>query len=272
MSPHRARYIKRIKMISIVTGTLNRVKYLGGLIENTVESTDGKYLELVLVDGGSTDGTLEYIKKLNHPRVKLIEVGKRSSYPHYMNLGVETAKYENICQWNDDVLLCNKWEDVFNTIDDEHDAYLFNWKEGDTESMKHLNWTNCSGMRDNGWIIINNAEYNYPQAAGEKFKEVCMNYGIYKKDVFRKYGLYNTSYQYYCADSEMAMRAYHSGAKFKTCFDIKVCVLPAEKRAIMIQEDIKRHSIDCSYYTTPTEITGLTIKQLFDESCGEYLV
>ena len=252
--------------ISIVTGTLNRLKYLGGLIENTVQS--GWYdIELVLVDGGSTDGTLEYIKQLNHPRIKLVEVGKRSFYPHYMNLGVKAAKHENICQWNDDVLLCNDWDDVFETIDDEHDAYLFNWKEGDTQSMKELRWTNCAGMRDNGWIIINNAQYTYPQMAGEKKQEVCMNYGIYKKDVFRKYGLYNPAYQYYCADSEMAMRAFHSGAKFKTCFDIKVCVLPAEKRAIMIEEDVFRHGVDCAYYVQRKQ----NIYDIFNHVGGEYL-
>lgn len=256
--------------ISIVTGTLNRLKYLGGLIENTVQS-GWHDIELVLVDGGSTDGTVEFVKRLNHPSVKLIEVGKRSSYPHYMNLGVKAAKHENICQWNDDVLLCNDWDDVFETIDDDHDAYLFNWKEGDTQSMKELKWLNCAGMRDNGWIIINNAQYTYPQMAGEKTKEVCMNYGIYKKDVFRKYGLYNPAYQYYCADSEMAMRAFHSGAKFKTCFDIKVCVLPAEKRAIMIEEDVFRHGVDCAYYVQDSDQSGLIISDIFKYVGGEYL-
>lgn len=256
-------------MISIVTGTLNRSEFLEDLINNTVNQNE--HIELVLVDGGSTDGTIDQIKTLDHPRIKLIEVGQRSSYPHYMNLGIQNASHDYICQWNDDVLLCGTWEDVIQEIKSGHDAYLFNWKEGKIESLNDPEWLECKGMRDNGWIIINNAEYQYPQSAGEKNKEVCMNYGIYKKDVFRRYGLYNTAYQYYCSDSEMAMRAYHSGAKFKTCFDIKVCVLPAEKRAIMINEDIKRHAIDCLYYTSPTEVVGLTIKQLFDKSCGEYL-
>ena len=58
-------------MISIVTGTLNRCYLLENLIKNTVDSSDK--LELILVDGGSSDGTLEYIKNLNHPRIKLME-------------------------------------------------------------------------------------------------------------------------------------------------------------------------------------------------------
>ena len=56
------------KNISIVTGTLNRKFMLPDLISNTVDR-DSR-LELVLVDGGSTDGTIEFIKELNHPKIK----------------------------------------------------------------------------------------------------------------------------------------------------------------------------------------------------------
>jgi glycosyltransferase involved in cell wall biosynthesis len=76
-------------MISIVTGTLNRVGMLPMLVENTVMSDER--IELVLVDGGSTDGTIDYIKSLDNPQIKLIEVGGRSTYPHFMNLGIQAS-------------------------------------------------------------------------------------------------------------------------------------------------------------------------------------
>ena len=252
--------------ISIVTGTLDRRKYLENLIKNTVDSDER--IELVLVDGGSTDDTVSLLEEMNHPRIKLVNYGKRSSYPHYMNLGIHNASHELVCQWNDDVLLVNDWDDVFNEID-EHDVYLFNWKEGSPKDMDDPSWTTCNHMRDNGWIICNNADHKYPQMVGEKRGEVVMNYGIYKKDVFRKYGMYNDNYSYYCADGEMSMRAYYSGAKVKTCTNIKVCVLPAEKRAIMMNEDLTLYAKHCAYYTMPTEITGHTIKEIFAD--GEYL-
>ena len=125
-------------MISIVTGTLNRLFLLPSLIKNTIDSNEK--LELVLVDGGSTDGTIDYIKSLNHPRIKFIEVGKRSTYPHFMNLGIKNSKYDIICQWNDDVLLSNNWEEIFSEIDNEHDFYLFNWKNGNAQDIKNPEW------------------------------------------------------------------------------------------------------------------------------------
>ncbi|SVB05796.1 uncharacterized protein METZ01_LOCUS158650, partial [marine metagenome] len=151
-----------------VTGTLDRKEYLPDLISNTVDSGSTVNVELVLVDGGSTDGTIEYLEQLNHPNIKLIKYGQRSSYPHYMNLGVKNASYDLICQWNDDVLLINSWDQVLDQIDDEHDAYLFNWKTGRVSDMTDPNWQRCEYMRDNNWIIINNADYKYPQMMGEQ--------------------------------------------------------------------------------------------------------
>jgi len=204
-------------MISIVTGTLNRGPFLQRLIENTVEANEK--LELVLVDGGSTDGTIEYIKEENHPRIKLIEVGQRSSYPHFMNLGIQHASHEIICQWNDDVLLVNDWEEVFQEIDD-HDFYLFNWKNGNYSDITDSKWLSGNSHSD-GWFLLNNK----PEG------EIVMNYGLYRKQIFREIGMYNNEYRYYYADGDMSNRAYESGYKVKTLRDIKVCSLISKKVA-----------------------------------------
>jgi glycosyltransferase involved in cell wall biosynthesis len=211
-------------MISIITGTLNRGTLLPRLIENTVEANDK--LELVLVDGGSTDGSIEYIKEENHPRIKLIEVGGRSSYPHFMNLAIQNATHEIVCQWNDDVLLVNDWEEVFSEIDENHDFYLFNWKYGNGSDLNDINWVNGE-QQSEGWYIVNNKPNG----------EIVMNYGLYRKDIFRKIGMYNNEYRYYYADGDMADRAYNFGYKVKTLKNIKVCSLIVNKVANHYQED-----------------------------------
>ena len=215
-------------MISIVTGTLNRAGLLPNLIKNTVLS-DSR-LELVLVDGGSSDGTIEYINELNHPQIKLIEVGCRSSYPHFMNLGIKNSSYDIICQWNDDVLLVNGWDEVIAEIEDEYDFYLFNWKYGSLEDMKDQNWINGFDQKD-GWCLYNDAKVG---------GQIVMNYGLYRKKIFKEIGMYNPDYQYYCADGDMSYRAYAFGYKVKDLSHIRVCSLPAGKVATSHPED---HSI-----------------------------
>lgn len=223
-------------MISIVTGTLNRVGMLPNLIRNTVLSDDR--IELVLVDGGSSDGTVDYIKQVNHPQIKLIEIGGRSSYPHFMNIGIRESTHEIVCQWNDDVILCNDWSEVIIETQSNHDFYLFNWKYGSFEDTKNENW--LSG-RDytKGWCLCNNAS-----SGGE----IVMNYGLYRKKIFRDIGMYNPEYQYYYADSDMAYRAYAFGYRVKDLNHIKVCSLPANKVAIPYASDTDLYQKNLSLY------------------------
>jgi glycosyltransferase involved in cell wall biosynthesis len=177
-------------MISIVTGTLNRLKYLKNVIENTIDSN--KKIELVLVDGGSTDGTIEYLKEIDSPQIKLIEFGRRSYYWDYMNLGIKNSKFEYICQWNDDVILENSWDEVINEIDSVHDMYLFSWLESKSK-----------------YVIY------------DTNKEFVLNYGIYNKKIFREIGMYNNSYKYYYCDGDMSFRAKSFGYNYKKLNNIK---------------------------------------------------
>ena len=220
-------------MISIVTGTLNRVGVLPMLIANTVMSDER--LELVLVDGGSTDGTINYIKELNHPQIKLVEVGGRSSYPHFMNLGIREATHDVICQWNDDVILVNEWSEVFLELQSNHDFYLFNWKYGSYDDVKNTQW--LEGVdHTKGWCLCNLA-----QSGGE----IVMNYGLYRKKIFKEIGMYNMDYQYYYADADMAYRSYKFGYKVKDLRHIKVCSLPVGKVATPYPKDqeIYQHNL-----------------------------
>lgn len=199
-------------MISIVTGTLDRIELLKKVIENTVEKSDK--LELVLVDGGSTDGTIEYIKSLNNPQIKLIEVGERSSYPHFMNLGVRNAKYDWIAQWNDDILLINEWDDVFQLLEDGNEAYIFDWTRGDLQNYENKTF-------NERWI------YFYD----------CMNFGIYSKNIFKEIGLYDNAFKYYECDHDMATRCVFLKRKIVNAHNIKVLEINTEKRCFPESND-----------------------------------
>jgi|TARA_R110002020_G_scaffold279548_1_gene495234 glycosyltransferase involved in cell wall biosynthesis len=216
--------------ISIVTGTLNRRHLLWDLIQNTVDSDPR--LELILVDGGSTDGTVEAIKALNHPRIKLIEVGKRSSYPHYMGLGIKNASYDYICQWNDDVLLVNDWRDVMNRLDGSG-MYIFNWKYGTKEDFNNPEWL-AGDQHSQGWFLSNSKKED---GSGD----ICVNYGIYHKKVYRELGMYDNQFRYYAADGDMAERTWHSKKfKIKTLRHIKVLALSdTPKVAVHFQDDFE---------------------------------
>jgi len=188
--------------ISIVSGTLNRFALLPALLDNTIHANPD--LELVIVDGGSTDGTVEYLNSINDPQLKFINYGKRSSYAHFMNLGVQNASHKYIAQWNDDVLLQNTWDEVFELIkNQEYNAYVFSWKS---------------------YYIGHVGTNNYIDATQHLFQAsaTCMNFGIYHKSVFERIGLYNLAYSFYHADSDFLKRVNLFGGKIKLCSDIMV--------------------------------------------------
>lgn len=215
-------------MISIVTGTLNRGPFLPRLIENTIESNEK--IELVLVDGGSTDGTIEYLREYieenEGAKLKLIEIGERSFVPHFTNIGIREASYDWYCQWNDDALLINDWDEVLNSMDDEHDMFMFNWKYGSYDDTKDSKW--LSGWRDNGWCLPTDGH--------------VLSYGLFRKSMFKKIGLFNSNLKYYYTDADLTSRAHYFGYKSKLLNEIKVVSLYTEKRAMHYSDDEQKYN------------------------------
>ena len=61
-------------MISVVTGTYNRFAMLQRMVASARRSVSTLPIEIIVVDGGSTDGTQAWCK--THPDIVLIEQGE----------------------------------------------------------------------------------------------------------------------------------------------------------------------------------------------------
>lgn len=93
--------------VSIVTAVLNNKKYISEAIESVVNQ-DYKQLEHIIIDGGSTDGTLEVIKKYKNKQTKLITEKDKGLYDA-MNKGIKLATGDIVGILNsDDIFFNNK--------------------------------------------------------------------------------------------------------------------------------------------------------------------
>lgn len=82
--------------VSVIMPSLNVAPYIEECMESVVNQTL-KEIEIICVDAGSTDGTLEILHSYaeKDPRIKLINSG-RKSYGYQMNLGIQAAAGEYI--------------------------------------------------------------------------------------------------------------------------------------------------------------------------------
>lgn len=103
--------------VSVIMPSLNVAKYIGECMESVVKQTLSD-IEIIVIDAGSTDGTLEILEEYasRDSRIKLLH-SEMKSYGHQMNMGVRqaTGEYIGIVE-TDDVIEADMFEVLYNRI------------------------------------------------------------------------------------------------------------------------------------------------------------
>jgi len=203
--------------VSLCFGTLNRKQVLAQMIEDSLFETSkrGLDLEIVPVDGGSVDGTEQYLSSLKDERVKPILLGHRSSYPDFMNRAVRLSTGNVIVQWNDDSFMQpDGWGQLFD------------------EAAKHLYDPNVLGFRFPHYSLFEPASHEIFERAslpwGRELQEMEQHtflcFGAYYRSVFTKFGLYHPKIEFYHCDTEFCRRvAILSGLELGGLLSLKGC-------------------------------------------------
>src|SRR5207248_3133928 len=93
--------------VSIVVPNWNGRDWLPGCVRS-IERQQLAPLEVIVVDNGSDDGSLEYLRT-EHPGVRIIELAHNTGFAHAANLGIAAARGGLVALLNADVVLEPDW-------------------------------------------------------------------------------------------------------------------------------------------------------------------
>lgn len=85
--------------LSVVIGTYNRIELLRQCLDSLIGKIQTKY-EIVVIDAGSTDGTLEYLRHL--PNIRLAADGRLIGQAQSLNRVMMGIKSKYVCWLSDD--------------------------------------------------------------------------------------------------------------------------------------------------------------------------
>lgn len=141
--------MKKTVKVSVIMPSLNVYPYIRQCMESVVSQTL-KEIEIICVDAGSTDGTLEILKEYEtfDSRVHIIQSDKKS-YGYQMNLGICAASGEYIGiietdDWAETQMFERLWQIACeNDVDVVKSNYFWYYTKPEEKNVKFENLKNC---------------------------------------------------------------------------------------------------------------------------------
>lgn len=178
--------------VTIIMPSLNVEKYIRPCMESVLKQTL-KDIEILAIDAGSSDGTLEILQKYatDDARVQVIHSGKKS-YGYQLNLGISLAKGEYIgIVETDDMIVPDMYEALYNAAAEFNVDYVKGRAEYFVEVTNGELWSSPirSPLMDDvmfGKVIIPS---NMPELL---VRDIYLWTGLYKSEFVKQIRLNET--------------------------------------------------------------------------------
>lgn len=231
-------------MISIITATFNSAKTLKDTIQSVLRQTN-KDFEYLIIDGGSTDETIDMVKSYESEfsgRLKWVSEKDQGIYDA-MNKGIKMASGDVVGILNSDDYFTS--DDILQTVDNAFKSHEIDAIYGDIHFIRDGNPQKCvryysSRMFRPFWL---------------RFGFMPAHPSFYcKREVFEKAGLYSLDYKI-GADYEMMVRLFKRH-KIKSLYVNKDFVTMrtggasnnnVRSRLTLIEEDVKACRVNGIY-------------------------
>lgn len=198
--------------VSVIIVNFNGIELLPECL-NSISQQSLMPHEIIIVDNGSTDDSVKYLKK-NYPVVKIIELEKNLGFAKGNNLGIKHAEGDYIALINNDAVADPRWlEEMVGVLENSSDARFC--------TSKILNYYDHSIIDSAGDYIgiakaykrgnerpdtevFNKQEYVFSACAGS---------AMYRRSMLDETGLFDEMFISNLEDVDLSFRAQLQGYK-----------------------------------------------------------
>jgi glycosyltransferase involved in cell wall biosynthesis len=192
--------------VSFVVPVFNGVRHLQEVLAAVFAQGDGRPLEVIAVDDGSTDGSAELLQALEREgRLRLI-AGPRQGAAAAINQGVAAAQHAVICQVDQDVVVGAGWmQRLVSALD--ADARLGAAQGYYATDPRDGPWARAAGY---------DLELRYARLSAAELDHVCTGNTAYRREALQAVGGLDPTFGY-GYDNDLSYRLAQRGYRLAFC-------------------------------------------------------
>ncbi len=257
--------------ISVIAANFNGKHFLKGCL-GSLESQTFADFEVILVDNGSSDGSVEYVNQA-FPSVKIISLPENVGFCAGNNIGIKAAQGEYICLLNNDTQVDSIWlEELKRALDRNSDVGVCASKmllqdRPDTIDAAGDVFYSCGIGGNRGHFEPDDGRF----AETDFVFGACAGAAIYRRNMLEDIGLLDEDFFAYGEDTDLSFRAQLRGYR---CLFVPTAVVYHVGGGTMKHASDQRRYLSHRnrLYTLIKDMPGdLLLKHLFPIVCYSFL-
>jgi len=204
-----------VKMVTVIVPNWNGFKFIGPCLKSLYKSLYKNY-EVVVVDNGSSDGSVEFIEE-NYPDAKLVKLKKNIGFAGACNRGIKESSGDYIFLVNNDVEVEPDYIKELAAFLEENQGYsmatgkmLKYYKRSYFDAAGDC--LSVSGAPTNrGHDSEDQGQFDKP----EDVFGVCAGASLYRRSLFDEIGYFDEDFFAYIEDVDLDIRSLLAGHKAK---------------------------------------------------------
>ncbi len=190
---------------TVVIPNYNGIKYIDGCLRSLYKGS--VHPEIILVDNGSTDGSLSLVKE-KYPLVKVIEFTENTGFSKAVNAGIRMARTEYVLLLNNDTVSGQEMTACLEkAMDDDPGIFSAGAKMINLHDRNKLDGAGdfyCAL----GWAYARGKDKPVDSYDKEdRIFSACAGAAIYRRGLFDKIGYFDENHFAYLEDIDIGYRA-----------------------------------------------------------------